>query len=180
MLRAVLLACGLVFSSVAQACQCAYQPLDTDAARGAKNIFIFRLVQAEVMPSASSEGHAARVLGRIDIVGHLRGNTASFKEIEYSTDHCCGSRFDVGSYFVAFVSKAGPRLVANNGNVMELGQQRVTPQTRAEILTILKGEKTLEDVFSRAELERTEQSPVMPPCPRPHPAGAAPSASQSE
>ncbi|MDQ1922524.1 hypothetical protein, partial [Massilia pseudoviolaceinigra] len=39
-------------------------------------------------------------------------------------------------------------------------------QTGDRIRSVLDGKEKLEDIFSRDFQDRTEQSPVLPPCPR--------------
>jgi hypothetical protein len=165
MFKFILFAISLTFSCVVHACTCSFVPINSEATRAAKNVFIFRLIQAKVNLINGHVGSTPEIIGQIEVIDRLRGDEKRVKEIKFSTSSCCGSRFDVGSYFVAFVSEVGPRFVANNGNVVEIGREYPLPQTRANLLAVLDGEKRFEDVFSREFRDRTEQFPIQPPCP---------------
>ncbi|MDQ1925148.1 hypothetical protein, partial [Massilia pseudoviolaceinigra] len=120
MIKSALLAWILTFSCAAQACTCAFAPLDTESARDAKDVFIFRLTQAKVKHISGDERRGTEIIGQIKIIDRLRGVKKLSDQIKFYTDTCCGTRLDVGSYFVAFVSDAGSQFVAHNGNVVGL------------------------------------------------------------
>lgn len=166
MIKSALLAWILTFSCAAQACTCAFAPLDTESARNAKDVFIFRLTQAKVKLNSDDERTGTEIIGQIKTIERLRGAKKLPEKIKFATGACCGTRLDVGEYFVAFVSDVGSQFVANSGNVMEVGGKYRLSDTRERILAVLDGKERLEDVFSRADRDRTEQSPVLPPCPR--------------
>ncbi|MDM5178557.1 hypothetical protein PO883_15265 [Massilia sp. DJPM01] len=149
MIKSVLLAWTLTFSFTAQACTCGFAPLNTEATRHAKNVFIFRLSQAKVNLISGNKRSGAEIIGRIKIIDRLRGVKKLPEQIRFSTDSCCGTRLDVGSYFVAFISDAGSQFVAHKGNVMEVGREYALSRTktREKILSVLDGKEKLEDFF---------------------------------
>lgn len=166
MLRSSVLAFLLIVSGATQACTCSVAPLDAEIARSAKSVIVFRIMSAKVSREQVHDAPASDIVGRVKIVDQLRGRKSAIREIRFSTGSCCGSRLDVGSYFVAFISNDGSRFTANIGNVVEVGKEYPTVQTRTTILDFLDGRKTFEESFSRELRDRSEQSPVLAPCPR--------------
>lgn len=155
-----------VFSSAAQACTCSVSPPTTYSLRSAKDIFIFRLVSAGLSAEKASDSSDYEIVGKIEVVDRLRGARLKFKEVRFSTNRCCGIRLDVGAYFVAFFDAKGINFFGNIGNIIEIGQGDSLETARSTILAVLEGSKNLEDAFPRSQLDRIEQSPVLPPCPR--------------
>jgi len=164
MFQKIFLVCSFVFPCAAYACTCAEKSIDTGAIVKAKSVFVFRLVQAQIK-AGHSNAYNTTIFGKIKIVDQIRG-VRRFKEVEFSTAACCGSRLDVGGYFVAAVSEMGPRFFANSGNVMEVGKEYPLSETRGKIQAVIKGKENFEAVFSRGFRDRTEQFPVLPPCPK--------------
>ena len=161
LIAAVLL---LALSGAAYACQCAYPPLDTESVRGAKNVFIFRLLSSELVSKGSDQPLSTTVVGKIEVVDIIRGS-AKAKAIRYSTYQCCGTRLDVGKYYAAFVSEVGPQLYGHSGNLLEVGEMYYPKQgSRAKIQAVLSGKRSLEKEFSEYALDRTQQVP-RPPAP---------------
>lgn len=157
---------GLSYSTV-EACTCAYLPLESDAVRRAKQIFIFRLVAAGIDEDKPDLTFKNETIGRIKVVSQLRGSSKHVSEVSFFTDQCCGIRLDVGGYFVAFLPQTGKRFVANNGNVMQVGRTFSHEDTIAKVQAVLTGKNEFEAEFSRADTDRTEQDPVLPPCIQP-------------
>lgn len=154
----------VIFSGKVFACTCSYTLLDTNAVRAAKEIFVFRIISEEIKLEDGSEFKESEVLGKIKVIDWIHGQKKDFKEIQFSTHRCCGSRFDVGNYFVAFVSNNGPKFFAHGGNVLEVGTIYDSSEIRKNITKIRSGGKELEEFFSRADRDRIEQSPVPMPC----------------
>lgn len=155
----------LVLSSgSAQACTCAYLPLETSTVRQAEHIFIFRLISAKVGADSIGSARHDDIIGHIQVVSQIRGASKQVREISFSTERCCGARLDVGGYFVAFLPSLGKRVEVNNGNIVQLGPTSTHRDTEAQIRTVLAGAKNFEDVFSRRDTDRTEQEPVLAPC----------------
>ncbi|NZA26228.1 hypothetical protein H0E84_07495 [Luteimonas sp. SJ-92] len=167
MKKLIMLAVALAFSQPAQACQCAFPPLDTQSVREAKNVFVFRLLDARLQTEGSALPLTATVLGNIEIVDTIRG-TADAKRIRYSVHQCCGTRLDVGKYYLALSSDSGPEIHGHSGNLIEAGEMYYPGSgTRERIETVLSGEEGLENAFSAYALDRTQQIPRPPPpnCP---------------
>jgi hypothetical protein len=156
----------IALGSAAHACTCSSTPLSTEVARSAKSVVIFRLVQAQLPDESDRGSHSHEVQGKVTMMEQLRGHGPAVQEVNYSTSACCGVRLDVGSYYVAFVSGSGTRFRAHTENVVDLGPAKPSPETRAGIVDLINGRKTLDQVFPRAMRDRVEQSPIPIPCPR--------------
>jgi hypothetical protein len=167
MVKSLLLLLFALSFHMVQACTCKYLPLETASVRNAKQIFIFRLVDARVSNAKADVTADNETIGHIAVISQVRGASKQVTELSFSTDRCCGARLDVGGYFVAFLPRTGRRFAANNGNIMQIGPMFTHPDTEAKIRAVLSGGKKFEDVFSRAETDRTEQEPVLPPCVKP-------------
>ncbi|NUO75919.1 MAG: hypothetical protein HOQ32_07885 [Lysobacter sp.] len=149
---------------IANACQCAFPPLDTESVREAKSIFIFRLLSAELQPTGSNQPLSTMITGKIQVVDTIRGS-AEAKTIRYSTHQCCGTRLDVGKYYAAFTPGPSRELLGNSGNLLEVGEMYYPKSgSRAKIESVISGGRTLEKVFSEYALDRTQQIP-RPPAP---------------
>lgn len=164
MIRRILLLCALGFCSASEACECDFPPLDTAAARNAREIFVFRLLSAEVRDDKDYDRGGNRIVGRIKVITRLRGTARQIREVHFSTSDCCGTRLDVGDYFVAFLPSMNGKFTTNSGNVLSVGREYPLAQTHDKLSAILAGKTRLEDVFSRAYRDRIEQWPVLPPC----------------
>lgn len=163
--RFLVFACVSWFAGTAQACTCAPELRDLPGALEAKNVFIFRVLSARALPDRADDFSGPHVEGRIEIVDRLRGQ-GRFRKMRFSTGRCCGSRFDVGAYFVGLISEHGPTFRAHFGNVLEIGTREDLQEARKDIAALLSGQRQLDEVFPRWMRERTEQSVVPPPCPR--------------
>ncbi|WP_408950582.1 hypothetical protein [Lysobacter sp. Hz 25] len=165
MRKIIVFVIAVLASTAAAACQCAGPPLDTVSARRAKHVFVFRLLSSELQTEGSDQPWTTQVIGRIQVVDTLRG-TANTKTIRYSTQQCCGVRLDVGKYYAAFASDAGPQLSGDLGNLLELGEMSPGSGDRARIESVLSGKSSLEKAFSEYTLDRLHQIPRPPkPCP---------------
>lgn len=152
---------------MAEACTCGYLSLDTTAVRNAQQIFVFRVVSAQIEEGVRDDVPHDEIVARIKIISQLRGESKHVSELSFSTQRCCGSRLDVGGYFVAFLPATGKRFAANNGNVVEIDPFDLQNK-QGKINAVLAGKLRFEDVFSRGDTDRTEQEPVPPPpCPLP-------------
>jgi hypothetical protein len=172
MVKGILLLLVAVYCNLAEACTCGYLSLDTTAVRSAQQVFVFRLISARIDEGASIGMAHSKIIGRIEIIAEIRGSSDHVSELSFSTQRCCGTRLDVGGYFVAFLPQTGISFEANNGNVVEIGPAFDLPYTQAKINAVLAGKRRFEDVFSREDTDRTEQEPVVaPPCPLPSRAG---------
>jgi len=167
MVKGVLFLLVAVYHNLAAACTCGFLFLDTAAARSAQQVFVFRLVSAEISGGTRNGADYNEIIGRIEIVSQLRGSSEHVGELSFSTQRCCGTRLDVGGYFVAFLPQTGKRFAANNGNVVEIDRFDLQ-DTQVKVNALLAGKTRFEDVFSKEATDRTEQEPVPPPpCPLP-------------
>lgn len=164
MVKGIFLLLIAMYCNMANACTCGYFSLDTAAVRNAQQVFIFRLVSAEIEERTRTAIGYNEIIGRVEIVSQLRGVSNHVSELSFSTRRCCGTRLDVGGYFVAFLPTTGNRFEANNGNVVEIVPFDLQ-DTQAKINAVLAGKRRFEDVFSRDATDRTEQEPLIPPCP---------------
>jgi len=155
---------AIALPGAANACQCAFPLLDTESVRDAKNIFIFRLLSAELQLDGSDQPLTTMVTGRIQVVDTIRGNTTA-KTIRYSTHQCCGTRLDVGKYYAAFAPEPDSEFLGNNGNLLEVGETYYPKSgSRTKIESVISGRRSLEEAFSEYALDRTQQIP-RPPAP---------------
>lgn len=167
MVKGILLLLIAVCCNMAEACTCGYLSLDTSAVRSAQQIFVFRVVSAQIEEGVRDGVPHDEIVARIKIISQLRGVSKHISELSFSTQRCCGSRLDVGGYFVAFLPATGKRFAANNGNVVEIDPFDLQNK-QGKINAVLAGKLRFEDVFSRGDTDRTEQEPVPPPpCPLP-------------
>lgn len=165
--KSVALAVALAFSLPAHACECAFPPLDTQSVREARNVFVFRLLDAKLQADGSEQPLTATIIGNIEIADTIRG-TADARRIRYSVHQCCGTRLDVGKYYLALDSDDGPELLGHSGNLIEAGEMYYPGSgTRERIESVLSGEESLENAFSAYALDRTQQISRPPPpyCP---------------
>lgn len=146
------------------ACECAHGVLDTQAVRAAKDVFVFKVVAAAVVPS---ETHPNRAVAKIEIVDRLRG-TASVRTVMYSTSWCCGIRIEVGGVYMAFASAVGPKLEVHQGNLLAMGAFGYSREDRMrrDVLAVLAGKRVLDDALVEDSDARLPQIPPPPaPCP---------------
>jgi hypothetical protein len=138
----MLLFCLLSLTTLpAFACECANGMLDTQAVRESKNVFVFKVMAAAVVPS---EAHPHRAVAKIKIIDRLRG-TARFDTVSYSTSWCCGLRIEVGGEYMLFTTAVGPKLEIDRGNLLALGPFAHLRQSKLhrDVLAILAGTRDL-------------------------------------
>ena len=87
-------------------------------ARAASNIFVFRLTDARI-EQLTAEDRSDSVVGSIEIVAAVRGRTKA-QTIRYTTSPCCGSIFQIGKYYIAFLSSDSNLFDGNVSNVLGL------------------------------------------------------------
>jgi hypothetical protein len=141
----------------AAACECIFSDLDSDSARAAGTVFVFRLVSAELRDKEANDKGAKEVVGTIRVVDNLRSSTKA-NAMVYYTSWCCGTRVDIGKFYVAFLKKDAREFQAHSGSILELGET-YSAQDRENLLTILNGKRKLEDIFSELQRERIHQVP---------------------
>lgn len=162
MTKILLLLVGFLFGGVANACQCSFIPLDSKQAQAARNVFVFRLTDARIAKDTTGEPNDL-VAGTIKVLAHVRGRTNA-QEIRYSTSWCCGSRLEVGKYYIAFLSLDARRFDANASNVLPLWQG--FGRDEAERLeSVLRGRSRLEEDFAYGVDEIQTMRPPPLPCP---------------
>jgi hypothetical protein len=160
MTRTLVLLVGLLLGSTAHACQCSFIPLDSKQAQSARNVFVFRLVNARIDKDTTGELDDS-VTGTIKVLARVRGRTDA-QEIRYSTSWCCGSRLEVGKYYIAFLSIDEPRFDANASNVLPLWQE-FGREEAVKLESVLRGKSRLEEAFTYGVDEIHTMRPP-PPC----------------
>lgn len=155
-----------IANASALACTCTFLPLGNEQANAATEIFVFRLVSAVADTEDSGALSGGQVTGTIRIVDVLRGNP-QFTRMRYSTTFCCGSRIDVGQYYVAFTSASGTEFSGDTGSLLNFGEQYVSTAPEAERLRAVEsGDQTLEQAFGEFPNDRMFTLPrPPPPCP---------------
>jgi hypothetical protein len=163
-----LLACVLLVlaRSPAIACSCSYSTLGDKQAVEASEIFVFRLVSAVADPESSDPFAGREVTAKINIVDVIRGKPR-FETLHYSTSFCCGSKMDLGHYYVAFTSGSGGEFSGNTGNLLNLGEVYASGyDTSKKLRAIESGERTLEQEFGQFPNDKMHMLPAPPdPCP---------------
>ena len=152
----------LLVSGVANACQCAFSHLDTAQARAANNVFVFQLLDARVAQEVNAPSSSG-VVGSIKVLANVRGKTNA-REVRYSTFYCCGSRLEVGKYYVGFLPSDTASFYGNAGNILPLWNG-INRATADKLEAVLRGGKRLEDAFSYGLEEIHQMRPPPSPCP---------------
>ena len=160
--RILALVVGLLLASAADACSCDFAPLGTKEARAARNVFVFRLMDARVEP-ATAGASSNWVVGTVKVEARVRGSTKA-QQIRFSTFYCCGSRLEVGKHYIAFLSSDTPRFDGNASNVLPLWEDFDREQADA-LEAVLRGKTKLEDVFAYGLEEINQVRPPPAPCP---------------
>ncbi|MDR7135732.1 hypothetical protein J2X06_002950 [Lysobacter niastensis] len=155
--KVVALIVSLLLAGAAQACECAFSGLDTAQARTARNVFVFRLTDARA-------GKDTQVIGTIKVLADVRGKTTA-QEVRYSTFYCCGSRLEVGKYYVGFLPANSARFNGNAGNILPLWGE-FDRETADNLEAVLRGKLQLEDAFSYGLEEINQIRPPPAPCPK--------------
>ena len=164
-MKVLIILCAMLFSGLAFACQCAYEPMSDSSVKAAKNIFVFRLISAEIANKASIDGTDSKVIATIQAVDVVRGK-AMYKKIYFSNHWCCGSRIDVGHFYAAFTSADGVSFSGNSGNLLHLGNMYDRENGfRKNVSLVLSGKSNIKNAFSNYDMNRLEQVPPPPPPP---------------
>jgi len=163
MCRFVALLLLLVLSGKAAACSCAEFGLSSEDARAAENVFVFRLVETELLPSSNGEP-AFRVKGRIRVLAHVRGRTKS-REIVYSIHDCCGIRLETGKEYVGFTRDNGQHFEGTSVNVLPIWGS-FDRSTADSLEAVLRGNEKIEDAFTYGMSEIHQIRPPPLPCPQ--------------
>ena len=149
----------------AGACECSYLLLKNRTVIEAKHIFIFRLLGAKAMAGEADDPTANRVTAQVKIVKQLRGR-GEYSSMEYDTFRCCGTRLDVGHFYVAFLNDTDSPFVGNPGNLIEVSES-AAEDVSGELYDVVSGKRTVESVYGEFPSERLFQVQRPPvPCPR--------------
>jgi len=152
---------GLLFTGAASACECAFAPLTPIEARTASIVFAFRLLDARIEQSTGAEGSDS-VVGNIQIVARFRGSPAA-EQVRYSVSPCCGSRLEVGKYYIAFLPKDSHLFDGNSSNLRGLFEP--FSQHHAELLErLLNGTDEHDSSFYTTFLDISQFPAPPPPC----------------
>ena len=161
MKRILVLLVGLLLGGTAEACQCSFIPLGTKEAQAARNVFVFRLIDARIDQDTTGNPSNS-VAGTIKVLAHVRGRTRA-QQVRYSTSWCCGSRPEVGKYYIAFLSSDAPRFDGNASNVLPLWQEFGRDEAD-RLEAVLRGKSRLEEVFAYGVDEIHQMRLPPPPC----------------
>ena len=159
-MKLALLVIALLFPLASLACQCNYDPLGQATVDRAQQVFAFQLVSARYDPASGD------VIGDIRVVESLRGMHQG-RQIRYSTSICCGTRLDVGQFYVGFEDVPADEFVASPGNVLDVGEG-YSPQspTIQSLRDVLSRAKTWSQALGESANERVLTLPPPPgPCP---------------
>lgn len=105
----------VVWHSPLMACDCQFSEISADAVRSAGVVLIGKVRNAQL--SAQYDRH---VVGEIEVVRTLVGEISGSLGFSYSTVWCCGSRIEVGSYYLVFTNSTDD-LFLHHGNTLHLG-----------------------------------------------------------
>lgn len=159
----------VLLSNATFACQCSYSNVSTESVRSAKNIFVFRLISAELLKSKSKSFVQDQVVGEIELIESIRGKS-QFKTIRFSTFWCCGTRLDLGRTYAAFVSGSDNEFYGSSENLLDLGFSNAPmKEFRAKILAVLSGSAELDNALKEYSQRRIDTLPPPPPPPPPCP-----------
>lgn len=160
LLSGLIVACATLLAAPASACECRYSPLDTDGARSADHVFVFQIVDARMLDEVYVEA-------AIKVLQPLHGNAAQFRHARYTTRMCCGSRFDIGHIYIAFVHGDGSFFDANSGSVGDITEfdHDSDSELIRRVRSMLAGKATLAETLGTTTFRRIDQvQPPPPPC----------------
>jgi hypothetical protein len=151
------------------ACTCSFAPMSTQSIRAASNIFVFQLLSATVKRANENGTPSWGIEGKIKVVDSIYGARKPPQRVRFATGACCGARFDVGHYFVAFIPAGRANFELNHANALDIGEMYYPNSVleldiRAKIDRIRSAGERLEDVFTQEEITRTEQIPPLSAC----------------
>jgi len=165
-MRWLLMSVLAVASLDAGACECSYPFLENRTVIEARHIFIFQLLGAKAEAGEGDNPPVNRVIAQIRIVKQLRGRS-EYASMEYDTFWCCGTRLDIGHFYVAFLTDTDGPFVGNPGNLIEVSES-AAEDVSGKLYDVVSGKRTLESEYGEFPSERLFQVPRPPePCPRP-------------
>lgn len=163
MRRFVVFLAGMIAFGHVWACSCTTVPVRSEDARAASNVFVFRLLSAQVK-DGREPGSEFYIRGKIQVLANVRGTTSA-REIDYRTHQCCGIRMEVGKDYIGFLSADAGQFTADAGNVLPVWG--TFGRENADLLeAVLRGGKEVGDAFSYGVQEIMQVRPPPPPCPR--------------
>lgn len=160
LLSSMIVAFATLLAAPASACECRFSALDTEGARSADHVFVFRIVEARMLDEVYVEAG-------IKVLQTLHGDATSFRAARYTTRMCCGSRFDIGHVYIAFVHGDGRSFDANSGSVGDVTDLDHGPDSELirRVRSLLAGKATLAETLGTAAFDRINQvQPPPPPC----------------
>ncbi len=99
------------------ACDCSGTNLTPSAAQSASNVFLFKLMSAEVEDGNGTEGG---VVGNVQVLKTYIGKGSQYKRIRSHIRQCCGTRLIVGFSYLAFTSEQGTAFTGNSGSILDI------------------------------------------------------------
>ncbi len=165
--------------AVSEACSYPSPPSFKSALKGAKNVFVFRLVKAEYkQQDLGGRAYSAWIEGEIKPAQNLYGNPSGYKRIKFSTFWCGGVNLVVGHHYLIATNASGSdiELVSADGSILDIddfynpADKRANLRSRV-ILPVIKaiyGIEPLPASFPPSEIAaRTVVQPPPPPPPPP-------------
>jgi hypothetical protein len=155
---------GWLLCGTALACSCVHHQLDTETARKASHVFVFRVVSTQVGDATDEDPFGDyRISARIRVLAHVRGKTSA-RELDYSIHWCCGIRLETGKDYLGFLPADRQLFQANLSNVLPLWD-RFTREQADQLEAVLRGKKSLEEAFLYGMQEIPQVRPPPAPCP---------------
>jgi hypothetical protein len=152
----------------AVACECMqYEPTESSIAR-ASRIFVFQV--AATAADVSPDGAIHPWLGKVSfrVADQIVGGGPSVGTASFSFSDCCGSRFEVGHYYLAFLELEDSQPQFTPANVIYYGTfyHEGSEVALESIIASVQEGATFREAFSRFDLYRavTEPQPPSPPC----------------
>ena len=159
----------IISPSFALACSCSEGELDGDGVKRATRIFVFRVVSAKLAENADVDMSSTKVTAEIKVVEELRGTAPSGRDIEYNSSRCCGLRLDIGHYYAAFLTDAGPKFGVGSHNLLWLGENNGSKRySSAKLKLVVAGDSKFDEVYgdyARSFISNSTPPPP-PPCPK--------------
>jgi hypothetical protein len=171
--RLILLLSLLFFAQPIVACSCDSEEISDQQFKNAKNIFLFRIRSIHVIEGKNVPIENGIAVGAIRVVENYKG-TAHYSSFQYSTSYCCGSKFQVGEYYLAILDKDGKLLSASPENTIGMGRSLEQEkglmgpnQIRRRILSAVDGLELFSKAFPVEHRMTTSSVPPPPPPPPP-------------
>lgn len=174
----------------ASACDCRYSMMDDDDVRGARHVFVVRVLATRVVDDRGDADNSAwTAAADVRVVETLRGDGSAFTSFKFSTAPCCGIRIDAGHYyFVALASDGtGPEFDGNAQTLVDFGPfgYQEPPRDPARrhysyehAREVEAGTRSLDRAFAPWLRDLLLQVPPPPP-PPPEPRAPCPASSKS-